>query len=467
MTPRRELKFVDLFAGSGGLSLGLELAGFVPLAFSEISPEASATYLANRRRLRHHPFALGDISKVSPQELRRLRKQWPDGGKCEIDLVCGGPPCQGFSGIGHRRTHKVERFEIPSNHLYRRMISVIRVLRPRMFLFENVRGLLSGRWTADGERGEIWRDVLQAFKGLSNYHVRPTVVQAKSYGVPQNRPRVLIVGIRRDLGFVPGEAEDAVESGLVPRPQSDPPPHLWEALGDLVDPEYPLLGDEPYPATRTYPHPATTAYQQRMRRLPTGTRVLEKGDSLVEQEYSNHRPRIRQKFRALIAGYSLDETQKTKKFAQRVLPKEWKEGVGPSITATSLPDDFIHYEQPRSLTVREWARLQGFPDWYEFHGKRTTGGVRRAGRPSEGVWDRETPKYTQIGNAVPVLLAEALGNHFAAILARCKPSRRGLRQIPAPTSGERVSGGRLLGTSSPHSKGRVWTTHRKASGRTR
>jgi DNA (cytosine-5)-methyltransferase 1 len=90
--------------------------------------------------------------------------------------------------------------------------------------------------------------------------------------------------------------------------------------------------------------------------------------------------------------------------------------VGPTITATSLADDFVHFEQPRTLSVREWARLQCFPDWYQFSGPRTTGGVRRAGNPSMGIWDREVPKYTQIGNAVPVRLARAIGEHLRDLL---------------------------------------------------
>ena len=115
-------------------------------------------------------------------------------------------------------------------------------------------------------------------------------------------------------------------------------------------------------------------------------------------------------------GGIIPDEFKTKKFAQKVLPKRWG-NRGPSITATSLPDDYVHYNQPRSLTVREWARLQTFPDNYQFSGKRTTGGLRRAGNPRLGVFDREVPKYTQIGNAVPVWLAEAVGVHFDKILS--------------------------------------------------
>ena len=108
-------------------------------------------------------------------------------------------------------------------------------------------------------------------------------------------------------------------------------------------------------------------------------------------------------------------SMKTKKFSQRLLPSKWGP-KGPVITATSMPDDYIHFSQPRTLTVREWARLQTFPDWYQFSGIRTTGGIRRAGNPREGIFEREVPKYTQIGNAVPVSLATALGKHFKKIL---------------------------------------------------
>ena len=106
---------------------------------------------------------------------------------------------------------------------------------------------------------------------------------------------------------------------------------------------------------------------------------------------------------------------RSKKFAQRWVRPEWGPS-GPSITATSLPDDYVHFSQPRTFTVREWARFQTFPDWYQFAGKRTTGGRRRAGDPDAGDWSREVPKYTQIGNAVPVGLARAVGLHLQKLI---------------------------------------------------
>ena len=83
-----------------------------------------------------------------------------------------------------------------------------------------------------------------------------------------------------------------------------------------------------------------------------------------------------------------------------------------------MPDDFVHFSQPRSLSVREWARIQTFPDWYQFRGPRTTGGLRRAGNPRENDFKRELPKYTQIGNAVPVKLAYEIGKHFSNVISK-------------------------------------------------
>jgi len=137
---------------------------------------------------------------------------------------------------------------------------------------------------------------------------------------------------------------------------------------------------------------------------------------LTDHEFSKHTQRIVEKFQAMHEnGGKVPDHLKTKKFSQRVVPRRWG-NTKPSITATSLPDDYVHYARPRTFSVREWARIQTFPDHHEFAGKRTTGGSRRAGIPSEGIWDREVPKYTQIGNAVPPILAQAIGNRIAEII---------------------------------------------------
>jgi len=421
----KRLNFVDLFAGCGGLSLGLEQAGFHPVFVNELNSHAMETYLANRMKIEpllgEPQFHCYDVKQLVvdknflPALERGLKeKHRIDVGGGELDLLVGGPPCQGYSGIGHRRSYSVAKEQLPSNFLYEDMVYVISKLRPKLFLFENVKGLLSARWTPGGAKGEIWQDVHKKFVSQlgDGYFIGHHLVMAKEYGVPQNRPRVLMVGLRRDIakGFVPDSSRRA--DGLLPEPQMSRPPHPVELLGDLCDPGYRNGGE-----TKRYPSPASSEVQEVLRRDPQTGKVRPKGATVTEHEYSNHAPKVIKKFEYMLAhGGRIHPSYKTKKFAQRVLPEKWPEATGPTITATSLPDDYVHYCQARTLTVREWARLQLFPDWYQFKGKRTTGGVRRAGNPQQGVFEREVPKYTQIGNAVPVGLAKAVGVHFKSLL---------------------------------------------------
>jgi DNA (cytosine-5)-methyltransferase 1 len=416
MAKPKTLSLIDLFAGCGGLSLGLEQSGFIPLLFSEINPQAAETYIANRPELDLTP--IGDIYHLSDTNLRLLQTYWRYKGIDEIDLVAGGPPCQGYSGIGHRRTFKLDKKDIPSNHLFLEMVRVIRAIQPRAFLFENVKGLLNSRWTPDGEKGEIFDAVQASFATLTNYRIRWDLLHARDYGVPQNRPRVILVGIREDVlpinllamvGRQSTPAAGAVDLGFLPKP-SGAPPNLVELLSDLEDPAYSTKG-----ATCEYLTDPLNEIQRELRTDHSG-QLLRKGALLTQQEYSNHSETIRQKFQHMIENDGeIPEQFKTKKFAQRVFPRIWN-GTGPNITVTSLPEDYVHYSQPRSPTVREWARIQTFPDWYDFKGSRTTGGRRRAGDPGQNIWDRDVPRYTQIGNAVPVLLARRIGEHLRTLL---------------------------------------------------
>ena len=424
---QRKLYVADFFAGCGGLSLGLEIAGFHPAYVNELNKDAIESYLLNREQnypyLRDAAFHCNDIKdlvlnkKLLTNTIKEFKNQLNiDIKKGDLDLLVGGPPCQGFSGIGHRRSYSVDKEQLPSNHLYEDMAYVISVLKPKIFLFENVKGLLSAKWNSDGVKGEIWEDVQTTFKKLKDYQINFSLVRAKDYGVSQNRPRVLLVGIRNDVykksqSLIKGD----VANGFLPSPSYEAC-DLDDLLGDLVDENYVNGGK-----TIKYVNPATTKIQKYFRTTTDG-KVLAKGASISEHEYSKHAPNVLAKFKYMHAhDGKIHESMKTKKFAQRVLPAKWDKN-GPSITATSLPDDYVHFSQPRTLTVREWARLQGFPDYYCFAGSRTTGGIRRAGNPREGNFARELPKYTQIGNAVPVFLAKAVGEHFAKIIKKADES---------------------------------------------
>jgi len=430
---------IDLFAGCGGLSLGMEQAGFLPVFVSELNSDAMASYLANRHHLINgQPFSShGELRCHDAEELQgsRLERLIEDLSGIDefnlkfdtehgstLDVLAGGPPCQGYSGLGHRRSYAVDKEQLPSNRLYVRMAHIIRRVRPRIFLFENVRGLLTSRWTREGDR-RIWPDVVNEFRSIPGYVVRWSLVHAKNYGVPQNRPRVLLVGIRTDIASgnslidADRDPEDAIKCGFLPKGNPLNCPDLVDVLGDLVDPNIgKIFESKELPsgrlATTRYPAEPSTEIQRSLR----ASHHSKQSNGLTDHEYSKHAPRIIEKFSHMLQNNGeIPDWAKTRKFSQRLLPQKWGQR-GPSITATSMPDDYIHFSQPRTLTVREWARLQLFPDWYEFAGKRTTGGLRRAGNPREGNFDREVPKFTQIGNAVPVALAKSVGEHFSKIL---------------------------------------------------
>tara|TARA_B100001121_G_C18650679_1_gene603910 strand:+ start:164 stop:1381 length:1218 start_codon:yes stop_codon:yes gene_type:complete len=402
-----KLTFIDLFAGCGGLSLGLEQAGFSPVYVNELNKDAMESYLVNRRE--HFPY-LDKYKSYDIKEAIKNQAIFEDLAKKDIDLVCGGPPCQGFSNIGIRRSYSVEKRQLPSNHLFEDMAYFIHKVRPKVFIFENVEGLLKSKWTTSGDKGEIFHDVLTTFKKIPGYEVKHKLLHAKDYGVPQRRPRIIVIGVRDGLITSRSNSEDAVEAGFLPEPTGTYP-NLIDVFSDIVDSKFEYGGE-----TKKYPKSIKSEFQRYLRTRPDG-KILKKGDFLTEHKYSNHSEQVRKKFRAMIKNNGvIPEQFRTKKFAQRLLLKKWDK-KGPTITVTSLPDDFVHYSQARSLTVREWARLQTFPDWYQFSGKRTTGGIRRAGNPRDNIFDRELPKYTQIGNAVPVILAREIGNHLVKKLS--------------------------------------------------
>ena len=319
----RPRTMIDLFAGCGGLSLGFEHAGFMPVFVNELNDDARATYLANRDYLvgdapfnQRTELHSADVSELNNQRLADLKAHLETldlgltfGEAGTLDVLAGGPPCQGYSGIGHRRKYSVDKAELPSNRLYEKMAFVIEQVRPRIFLFENVKGLLSARWTSEGSKGEIWQDVFGRFKRLGEehgYQVRWKLVHAKNYGVPQNRPRVLIVGLRNDLVAKIGDqvslsthAEDAVACGFLPH-HGELAPDLEEIFADLEDGQVTgMLQKQDFDqkfSTHFYPR-AASGYWQNYFRPGVMARSMA---PLLEQDYSKHSAHVVAKFSAML-----------------------------------------------------------------------------------------------------------------------------------------------------------------------
>ena len=268
----------------------MEQAGFIPVFVNELNDDARASYLRNRnfelagtpfnKRLELHSSDIYQMNHSYMENLKsilindRLLSEETHG--TSLDLICGGPPCQGYSGIGHRRSYAVDKQDIPSNQLFDKMAEVIEFFRPKIFLFENVKGLLSSRWTPEGEKGGIWKKV-HARLSIEGYRIHWQLVSAKNYGVPQNRPRVLLVGVREDILLESEELRGvldaqesaydlpkAVDYGFLPQPTNDYP-HPEELLSDLISPEIEdaliKATSQPTSASRTYPQPPLTRVQ--------------------------------------------------------------------------------------------------------------------------------------------------------------------------------------------------------------
>ena len=289
------------------MGLGLERAGFRTVFVNELNSDALDTYLTNRPRsgLDEHKRHSNDIQELTGEQSsladfgRWVRREHGD-----VSLLVGGPPCQGYSGIGHRRSFQVDRREVPSNHLYMDMASTISAVGPKAFLFENVAGLLTAKWTASGSPGELWNDVLTTFENVEvergsrrlSYEVRWAKVHAKDYGVPQNRPRLLLVGIRSDITPDLGpESGRTVADGFLPQATGGAP-DLNELLGDLVDQSW-----SPGGRTTRYPGPATSAVQRELRTRLDGS-IARKGAPITEHEYSNHSAAVLDKFAQMLGN---------------------------------------------------------------------------------------------------------------------------------------------------------------------
>ena len=378
---------VDLFAGAGGMTLGFEQAGFDVLASVEIDPVHCATHQFN--------FPFWSILCQSVVEIggAQIRKQSAIGDR-EIDVVIGGPPCQGFSISGKRDLHD------PRNELVFHFQRLVVELRPKFFAMENVPGMTCG------EHKQLLKSLIDKFQS-QGYQVEENyqILNAASYGVPQSRERLFLIGCRQDLELpqYPQPITSFARSQKSPRlPVSPPPlplvPTVWDALSDLPEAEdYPELLYRDW-VFAEYGKPSDYARQLR-------------GFSPLEDDYSYQRE---WETRFLCSSLRTKHTLKSiKRFAKTSqghtepishFHKLHPEGICNTLRAGTdrqrgsfTAPRPIHPFTPRCITVREAARLHSYPDWFRFHATKWHG-------------------FRQVGNSVPPLLAKAVAGEIIRAL---------------------------------------------------
>lgn len=401
---KKEYTVIDLFAGAGGLSLGLYQAGWHSLFAIEKNPFAFETLkynLIDRKKHFNWPEWLPIINHDINEVLKNYFEQLMDlQGK--VDLVAGGPPCQGFSMAGKRVKDDVR------NQLVFSYIKFIKLVQPKMVLFENVKGFTYA-FNKKKEGVEPYSQiVINALEGLG-YAVKPHVIDFSEYGVPQRRKRFILVGVKEGL-CSPDKFEQLLKENrdafLAERGLSTTVT-LQEAISDLLRSN----GELPTPDRKgfnsgKYGKRKLTAYEKLMRGDYPKTHEVPNSHS-----FAHHTSDKQSCYKRLLAEYP----ERGKRIDGKAR-EEWgikQRGIivldpnTVSPTITGQPDDYLHYVEPRIMTVRECARIQSFPDWYEIQKKYTTGGQMRK---------IEVPRYSQVGNAIPPLFAEQAGNVLKQML---------------------------------------------------
>lgn len=370
-------RIVDLFAGCGGMSLGFELAGFVPVVAVEKDIWASDTYRRN------HPavnVVTEDITKIVSPETR-----FPEANG--IVGIIGGPPCQGFSLSGNRDPKD------PRNSLFMDYMRFVRAFVPRFFVLENVQGILS----AKTQSGDSVKDIIRSVAKSIGYNTHIAVLNAADYGVPQARVRVFFIGLHESIPFDPER--------LTPPPSTDQSQiPLQDALSDLPSIEAGQSGDG-----LPYATPPQNAYQVWCRKNAP--------DTVENHVAMKHTQRLVSRFSVIKFGESVadvpqEHMQRKRGNAAEISGKTYSQNnlrpfpdrPSPTLPA-SFQSNFVHPFHNRNYTAREGARIQSFPDSYVFCGKRTTMS-----------WDKNLSQYQQIGNSVPPLLARAIAENIAVYL---------------------------------------------------
>ncbi len=530
------MNHIELFAGCGGLSLGLETAGFDLVMANELSPMASDTFARNmlnadlveqsnidkilwissthqrediQKRFRENPIvatglteehysdlknnrlsdeqldrsllvgSITDLNKLLLDEetglLARIKTGFGRGG---VDLVSGGPPCQSFSMAG-LRDHRDQRNTLPWE-----FAKFVGMVQPKIALLENVSGILKA-FDIDGKKHYAWHEVAKAFAKVG-YIPLCLHINAKYVGAAQNRPRFILIALRKDIYTQLGETipDEPFIAALHPaklfvdRVLRGEDPELGAIKCFDVEKDHVFFSSGPLAALVTHNKDQLvsveaaiddmrstdlrhSSYVENINQLFCNFHSFGL-DKLANHEFRTNGPKVRARFRLnqvlnkldaanarklqnyikYVDGAQLDnrllsavakhwlldingailkkgtqkqiasllEALRTHKHSQRALKAN-----RPAPAVLGSPDDTSHYYESestqRTLTVRELARIQSFPDWYEFKSKVTTGGQSRK---------FEVPQYTQVGNAVPPLLGRALGSLCAKLLTTCE-----------------------------------------------
>lgn len=364
-----EINTIDLFCGAGGLTLGFERQGFNTIGASDYQEDTLNTFKSNFPNV---TTVQEDIRELGSEEL--LDEAGYD--KEDIDAIIGGPPCKGFSMAGERDP------DDPRNSLFEEYIRIVSHIEPRVVMMENVKGILSMKDGAYADK------ILKELRKLG-YSVKYRILNSADYGVPQSRERVIWIGFKNgDKISFPDPTHHSESSGQKKLGKDEdlkPYVTVGEAISDL---DFIGAGEK----STEYQKGPESQYQREMRK---------DSEKLLNHEAPNHSERVQERFRLMEEGKGMETVPEEHRTQKHSLQKLDRNDTSPTIT--TLPEDFVHYKRNRIPTVREVARIQSFPDDFKFTGPRTTGGMRRR---------NACPQYSQIGNAVPPLMAEAIAKEI-------------------------------------------------------
>lgn len=434
---------IDLFCGAGGCSEGLIQAGFHILFSSDISDMVEVTYRNRHEQLgliqgENTWFERADIRNLTGEEIKKHISQLSmfEGKDIpEIDLMIGGPSCQGFSRAGRRDKSD------PRNMLFGEYVRVISEVRPKYIVLENVEGFVDMQFMGykgitgiEYPDGSVTPYILRSELNEIGYDtLEPRILNSADYGVPQRRNRIIFIGYRK--GLTPPRypeptvspenyltLKDAISDLIVnDSTRQEIATHLTQYQIDSINGRTPDIHGNPIKATRQNNvelSKQTDIVIERFSLFEEGEtganlkkRVLERGIdisgkkaliAMCSEKFDMSQDDVVDLFKNVKATPEQVEVLLTKKNIRQ----RWASDQ-PSATIVTIADDYISPWEPRTFSVREMARCQSFDDSFEFLGKRTTGGLRRR---------VEVPQYTQVGNAVPPLLAKAVALEIKKVL---------------------------------------------------